>query len=70
MKDDREMVLPFEAQATGTFNGDMFYDWYRTEPTNEKELRFWDFLHDWEKSIKKQNAKKLDEILKKIEELS
>jgi hypothetical protein len=45
------MKLPFEAEATGKFNGDMFYDWYTHKPTDKKELYFWDFLHSWEKNI-------------------
>lgn len=45
------MQLPFEAKATGTFNGDMFYDWYNVKPTDLKELFFWNFLHDWENNI-------------------
>lgn len=48
---DTTIKLPFEAKATGTFNGDMFYDWYNEKPTNEKELHFWKFLHNWEDSI-------------------
>jgi hypothetical protein len=60
---DETIKLPFEAKATGTFNGDMFYDWYNDKPTNEKELHFWRFLHNWEDSISREaDDKAIDKI--------
>lgn len=63
------MRLPFEAEVTGTFNGDMFYDWYNNKPTDKKELYFWEFLHNWEKNILlKANANLFTIIEKYIKE--
>lgn len=64
-----EIKLPFEAEATGTFNGDMFEDWYRHKPTDKKELYFWNYLHNWEKNILlKANEKLFATIEKYIRE--
>lgn len=63
------IVLPFEAEANGMFNGDMFADWYDKKPTDPKELHFWTFLHNWEKSVLIGANIRIFELIKKqIEE--
>ena len=59
------LTLPFEDKIAGRFNGDMFYDWYNNKPTDEKELFFWTFLHDWETNILLKANKKIFNIIEK-----
>ena len=57
------MNLPF-ATKEGYFNGDMFEDWYRAEPSKEDE-QLWQFLHNWEQRIE---DRKLDELMIKFKQ--
>ena len=47
--------LPF-ATDNGYFNGDMFDDWYRSEPKDE-DKRLWSFLHAWESNVRTRAEK-------------